>query len=316
MSAPLLLAAMIAGRRASRPKSRTRGMARWACAILAGAAVLAASAPAAVPAPEVPRASVQWAGGPTLLLRFGPIAILTDPVLGEGPQAFRIFDPNSGTPDMAQARLAPLPDLPYERADLVLVSHAHEDHLDAAAIVRLGGAVPFLVPAEQVEAVRARGAVRVTGISWGETHRLEDGGYEVAITAVPARHSEAPQYLPVLGAVNSYWIELRRGDYRRTIYWTGDSFAPADGVPAALRAPDLFVPHLGAVGVGGPIGPVSMGAAQAIPFARAVRPRVVLPIHHSTFSLYREPADRFVEAARAEGLRVERLAEGGHMELP
>ena len=314
MGAPLLLAAMLLDRRATRPARRKHRLVRWALAMIAGAAVLAVSAPAATPR-ESENASIHWAGGPTLLLRFGPIMLLTDPVLGEGPQAFRIFDPNSGTPDVAQARLTRLPDLPYERVDLVVVSHAHEDHLDTAALARLGRRVPFLVPAEQAEVVRARGADRVIAIGWGESHRIERDGYAIAITAVPARHSEAPEYLPVLGTVNGYWIELSHDGYRRTIYWTGDSFAPSEGVPVPLREPDLFIPHLGGVGAGGPIGSVSMGAVHAVPFASAVKPRLILPIHHSTFSLYREPADRFVEAARGVGLQVERLQEGGVLEL-
>ena len=70
MSAPLLTAAMLIERRAARPARNRRLVVRIALAAVAAASVLAFSAPAAPPPFE--RASVQWAGGPTLLLRFAP----------------------------------------------------------------------------------------------------------------------------------------------------------------------------------------------------------------------------------------------------
>lgn len=275
---------------------------RLAAAILLGSTAL--------PAIAAPTVRTTWIGGPTMLIRFGPIRILTDPVLGEGAEAFRIFDPNIGKPDVAQARLAPLPNVPLDKVDLVLVSHAHEDHLDAAAVGRLGATSEFLVPEPQLAEVRKRGVARISGIGVGQSRTLERGGYQVIVTAVPARHSENPKFLPVLGEVNGYWIEFRRKGYRRTVYWTGDSFAPAGGLPAQLRDPDLFIPHLGGVGAKGPIGNVSMSWSHAIDFARNVRPRAILPIHHSTFSLYREPIGLFVDAARAARFNVARLSEG------
>lgn len=276
------------------------------------AALLSFSTPAL--ATEPVRAA--WAGGPTLLIRFGPISILTDPVLGEGPEAFRIFDPNTATPDAAQARLSPLPALAFDRADLVLVSHDHEDHLDRTAVARLGSRIPFVVPAAQESRIRARGVARISALGPGSSHRLSRNGYTVTITAVAGRHSERPELLGVLGEVNGYWLEFRHRRYRRTIYWTGDSFPPADGLPNGLAAPDLFVPHLGGVGAGGRFGHVSMGAEHALRFARIVRPRSILPIHHSTFSLYREPIAVFLAAADGAGIRVERIGEGEEAVVP
>lgn len=283
---------------------------RIAAALLLGSTAISAAATA-----STSDVRVTWIGGPTMLVRFGPIRILTDPVLGEGPEAFRIYDPNVGKPDVAQARFAPLPKLPLDRVDLVLVSHAHEDHLDRTAIAKLGNLVEFVVPRSQLAEVRNRGVIRANGLALGETQTIARGGYKVTITAVTAQHSQQPEYLPILGDVNGYWLEFRHGRYRRTVYWTGDSFAQLDGAPAALRNPDLFIPHLGAVGADGPIGYVSMGWSHALSFARDVQPAIILPIHHSTFSLYREPIELFVDAAKAASFKVERLREGGEYRL-
>lgn len=281
--------------------------------MLLGAATAAAffSPPPASDARQAEEVKALWVGGPTLMFRFGPITIVTDPVLG---RSFRMIDPNSGAADAAHSRLAPLPDVPVEQADLVLVSHDHADHLDEAALARLKKA-SFLVPLAQAATVRQRGVEQVLGLPWRASHSVRKDGYSVTVTAVPAQHSERPELRPVLGEVNGYWIEFRRGKYRRTVYWTGDSFPVPAEFSGALRSPDLLVPHLGGVGEGGPFGQVSMGAREAMLFARAVEPKAVLPIHHSTFSLYREPIDVFAKAAAQEPWKLEVLDEGGELVL-
>ena len=283
-------------------------LARLGCSL---ALLLSSAAPAA---PAEARVKAVWVGGPTLMFRFGPITIVTDPVLGQGAQAFRMIDPNSGEPDAAHARLEPLPDVSMNGVDLVLVSHDHADHLDDAALARLARH-RFVVPLAQVESVRRKGAEEVLGLPWRSSHTIRKQGYSVRITAVAAQHSEQPAVAKLLGEVNGYWIEFRHGRYRRTVYWTGDSFPVPAEFSGDLRSPDLLVPHLGGVGAGGPFGQVSMGAKEALAFARAVQPKAVLPIHHSTFSLYREPINRFTRAAAGERWKLKMLDEGGELVL-
>ncbi|HEY8572848.1 MBL fold metallo-hydrolase [Phenylobacterium sp.] len=279
------------------------------------AALLAVSAPAAR-AVEPTRVDILWLGGPTMLIRFGPISILTDPVLGEGQAAFRMFDPNTGRPDGVHARVRPMPKAPRLSPDLVLLSHDHEDHLDETARGRLAGVAPFTAPASQVAGLQSKGVRRASALRWGETQILTREGYEVSITAAPARHSTDPAAAQALGEVNGYLITFRRGPFQRSLYWTGDSFPPdrRELLPDLLW-PDLFVPHLGGVGEGGPFGRVSMAAEDALAFARLVRPTAVLPIHHSTFSLYREPVEVFLRASAQEPWRTEQLSEGDVLTL-
>lgn len=288
-------------------------MRRFAC-LFAGV-MLSSSATQATTANSA-AVGVTWVGGPTMLIRFGPIRLLTDPVLGEGCQAFRVYDPNTGKPDVVQARLSPLPKLSLKAIDLILLSHIHEDHLDQAAVDRLGNSSEFLVPRSELRDLSKRGVKRANGIAPGEVRVIMRKGYSVRITAVQGYHSTDPKFLPILGDVNSYWLEFHHGSYRRTIYWTGDSFAPPGGVPSALRHPDLFIPHLGGVGATGPLGYVSMSWRHALHFAQDVRPKAILPIHHSTFSLYREPIEPFVAAARRQSFKVEHLKEGESVRLP
>lgn len=250
--------------------------------------------------------AIRWIGGATMHLQFGPISIITDPVLAD---SFRMIDPNTGEPDARHYRLSASPDPAGLDAQMVLLSHNHPDHFDDAALVLYHKQARFLVPSSQTAGLAKRGIEQVEPLAWHQTFEIVRDGFRVAITALPAQHSERADLTEVLGEVNAYWIEFQAGDYRRSLYWTGDSFF----VPALSSwpgKPDVFVPHLGAVGTGGPFGQVSMNARQAIEFTRLVAPRAVLPIHHSTFSLYREPITDFLEAAHGQTWDVLSLEEG------
>jgi L-ascorbate metabolism protein UlaG (beta-lactamase superfamily) len=285
--------------------------------LVRGAAALALLLTGPAAAGQAPSTQLRatWMGGATLVFRFGPITLVTDPVLGEGANAFRMFDPNSGREDAPHARLTPFPAGLPESPDLVLVSHDHEDHLDAAALARLAKSARFIAPASQADAIRRRSGAQVLGLSWSGTHRIERDGYSLSIRALPAQHSPRADVATRLGDVNGYWLEFRRRGFRRTVYWTGDGFPVPAEIGRELRRPDLLVPHLGAVGDRGPFGRVSMGAQEAVTFASLVQPRAVLPIHHSTFSLYREPLDRFVRASRGKGWDLVLRPEGGEYVL-
>lgn len=253
-------------------------------------------------------------GGPTLVFRFGPITIVTDPMLGQGAEAFRMIGPNDGASYAAHARLNALPDVLIDTADLVLVSHDHADHLDESTLARLS-ARRFVVPVAQEDRVKRRGIAEVLGLPWRAAHTLRKNGYSVRITAVPAQHSARPEVRELVGDVNGYWLEFRHRHYRRTVYWTGDSFPVAAELGADLREPDLLVPHLGGIGVGGRIGRVGMGAREALSFARTVAPKRVLPIDRSTFSLHREPIDVFARAAAGQPWKLDLIEECGELVL-
>ncbi len=86
-----------------------------------------------------------WVGGPTTRIELGSFRILTDPTLGEGPEAFVMRrHPTTGELNVPIARLAPLPDVRLDDLDMVIASHLHADHFDTAAVERLDGSLPVL----------------------------------------------------------------------------------------------------------------------------------------------------------------------------
>jgi hypothetical protein len=88
---------------------------------------------------------LMWVGGPTTRIELGSFRILTDPTLGEGPEAFVMRrHPTTGELNVPIARLAPLPDVRLDDLDMVIASHLHADHFDTAAVERLDGSLPVL----------------------------------------------------------------------------------------------------------------------------------------------------------------------------
>ncbi len=254
-----------------------------------------------------------WLGGPTLAIEFNGLRILTDPMFGDGDEAFSMADPNESF-DLAQgprvhtwARSTPFPGIDETAVDLVVLSHAHEDHFDQVARAQLPAPTPMLVPVADREQVVGLGFERVRALGWGETHRVPAGTGHVEVTALPAHHTENPDVEELLGIGNGYWLEFEDGDWRATMYWTGDTLMTPDVVAAAGErgSPNVMVAHLGNVGVTGPLGQISMAVADALEFADRLKPGVLFPIHHSTYPLYLEPVDGIVEAASGRGYRVE-----------
>lgn len=271
-----------------------------------------ATAPAHAEAAAPPRVEVTWVGGPTMVIKFDSLTILTDPVLGA--EGFEMGDPNVADLHTVKLhrRLAPFPSVELDSVDLVLLSHIHEDHFDQEAHASLSGTLPIIAPIADVEALTAKGFENVDGLRWGESRQLDAGTGRVTITATIAHHSRDPQIAKTLGSGNGYWIEFSNGDGKRTIYWTGDTMPTSDVIDSirSLGEPDLMVPHAGGVGTAGPLGRISMGAADVVALATEVRPRRILPIHHSTYAFYREPISELASSNERRPYQLDLAAEG------
>jgi L-ascorbate metabolism protein UlaG (beta-lactamase superfamily) len=253
-------------------------------------------------------------------LRLGAFRLLTDPVLAEGPVAFSMNGhPSTGEDRAPIYRYAPVPPVDLDGLDALLLSHVHGDHFDAAARERVPRTLWGLAPAEQVPRLEAWGFEVIEGTVPGEEHHIERAGEILRLRVLPARHSHDPATSADLGAVNGYLIEHET--IRRTLRlaWTGDTIWFDDLPAAALqRGPvDVLVPHVGAVGCGGPWGLMTMDAAEAARLVEAVEPRWVVPVHHHTFSHYTEPvqalADRLAGGRFRDALRV--VEEGGVVKI-
>ncbi|WP_102795544.1 MBL fold metallo-hydrolase [Bowmanella denitrificans] len=281
------------------------------------AALLTASlcAPAETNADSV---DIQWLGGPTMLIEFGPIRLLTDPMLGEGHQAYKMGDPNEmfdlsiGPNIKDHARLVALPEWDAEDLDLVLISHSHEDHFDQTARATLSRQLKMLAPAVDTPLLNELGFTQHVQMPWNKTWRYNEGDYAVSITAMPTAHSTDADIQALLGHGNGYWITFSHQSWSKNLYWAGDTFITAPLVEQLKRQGDMdiFIPHLGGVGTTGPLGKISMDASDSIAAIQQLVPEHTLPIHHTTYGLYLEPISKLLAEAEKHHIQVDLPATG------
>ncbi|GAB2850631.1 MBL fold metallo-hydrolase [Microbacterium insulae] len=145
--------------------------------------------------------------------------------------------------------------------NLILVTHAHPDHVDAERLAALRAANPEAILASNAEGLAAAGAA--PGPEANPRDRLVSDGtpFEAAgvrIQPTPSAHAPIHPSLPSL-ANTGFLLEER-------VWHPGDAF---DAKPPVVDI--LLLP------VGGPW----MKLSEAIEFARVVEPRIVVPIHQA-----------------------------------
>ena len=267
------------------------------------------SFPTATPAISYPRASTAtfaatWIGHSTVLLQFGGLNVITDPVFSQ-----RAFPVQWAGPRRVMDPALPLEGLPP--LDVVLLSHSHYDHLDKPAVRRLAKAHPqatWVVPLGLADYIRGWGVREIVELDWWQESVVN----ALRITATPARHFSA----------------RRLGDRNRTL-WCGFAFE-LDGTRAFFAGDTAYHREFGDVAarcgpfdfVMIPIGAydprwfmhvVHVDPDEAVqiyedlvkPHASSPRP-LMLGIHWGTFRLTDEPMDepprRTAERWRAVGL--------------
>ncbi|ANG63442.1 hypothetical protein A8C75_13820 [Marinobacterium aestuarii] len=175
--------------------------------------------------------------------------------------------------------------------------------------------MPLVAPSHDAQKMQEKGFSALTSRAWNESVSYQAGAGTVTFTAVLAHHSGDASIDPLLGLGNGYWIDVTQGDWKKTLYWTGDTLAAEDVIQAVrARGPlDILMPHLGRVGTPGPLGKISMGADAAVQLARALSPTKVVPIHHSSYVLYLEPIDRLVTQSQGAHYGLDLISEGSRL---
>lgn len=273
--------------------------------IILGAA-LAACAGTPPPAhPAAAHGSIQWLGGPTAVLEYGQLRAITDPMLGaRGPNAFVLpKHPSTGEPNAAIARYVAVPAHTLAGLNAILISHTHNDHVDARAKELLPKNIPLVVAAAGADSLRAAGFSDVRGLDWGETTTISAGATTLRVLAVPAHHSHDSETDREVGKGNGYILEWRDGASSYRAYWTGDAVVSDETQHFVdhYGQVDLLLPHMGGVGGDSNRGLRTMNAEEALELTRRVNPKRVMPIHHTTFAHYREPIEALEQLAQEQG---------------
>jgi len=233
--------------------------------------------------------TIAWLGHATVLINFYGLRLITDPVL------FSRVGVDLGLGSLGPLRLVEcaltpdeLPDL-----DLVLVSHAHFDHLDTPSLASLRGRPAAVMAAGTSDLLPRGGYSSVQELRWNDTARVRTPRGEALVRALEVRHWGARIGRDTWRGYGGFVVE-REG---RRLLIGGDT-ASTD----AFRAHRQFGPFEAAVMPIGAYDPwISNHCTpeQAVTMADAAGARLFVPVHHRSFALGREPVTEPIERAEA-----------------
>ncbi|MEO8199019.1 MAG: MBL fold metallo-hydrolase [Gemmatimonadota bacterium] len=245
-----------------------------------------------------------WLGHATVLINFLGTWLITDPALARrigvrfagitiGPR--RITRPGLTVRD--------IPSL-----DLILISHAHMDHLDLATLGQLPRQTPVVTHRGVGDLLKRFD--QVTEVGWGE--HLEQAG--VSIEGIGARHWGARTITDRQRGFGGFLLE-KEG---RRILFAGDTAYTNAYTAIARGGPvDLAILPIGAYD---PWIANHASPEEAWAMSRDMQARFVLPVHHSTFRLSREPLEeplrRLIAAAGNQSDTVVGTRIGETIRLP
>jgi L-ascorbate metabolism protein UlaG (beta-lactamase superfamily) len=242
-------------------------------------------------------AQLTLVGGPTALIEYGSLRLLTDPTF-DPPGDY----PRPGTPVVLRKLVGPaIPAAEIMPVDVVLLSHDHHsDNLDNAGRELLGE-VPLVLTTD-AGAERLDGAA--VGLKPGDGVDLQDG---IRIVAVPAHHGPPDGWEkngPVIGFVLS-------GPDLPRVYISGDNASPelVEEIVDEHGPFDAAVLFAGGAQVPEAWGPdvdLTLSAGPATEAARALGDALIVPAHQEGWAHFTSsPAD--LEAAFADAALDQRL---------
>lgn len=187
-------------------------------------------------------------------------------------------------------RLIALADFDKSNIDLLLISHPHADHVDKEAREQLSKELYVIAPEINREQIIGWGFTNFKGLNWADSTIMHKADESLTIIAVEAHHAATDPLKAQLGKGNGYIIEYKKGKHVYRIYWTGDTvWFDAISNNKKYGEIDLLVPDMGAVGSDGKIGRRGLNADDCLHIANVLNPKEIIPVHHSTFSMYVEP---------------------------
>ncbi len=229
--------------------------------------------------------ALAWIGHSTILMRFFDRWILTDPLLFDRI-GIDVFGLVTLGPQRIFAPALSLEQLP--KPDLVLLSHAHMDHMDTASLRALTERFPkqltAITAAHTADIIESFAWRQLIELDWGEQYRLAG----LTVEALPVKHfgwrfpweRDRSRGARNGRSYNAYLLEYRN----RTIVFGGDT-AFTDTFTRFSNVDIALLP----IGAYKPWHHAHCTPEEAIAMAQMMGASIVAPMHCTTFLHGREP---------------------------
>jgi L-ascorbate metabolism protein UlaG (beta-lactamase superfamily) len=256
------------------------------------------------------RFTLAWIGHSTVLINFFGVTILTDPVLfpriGIRLPGFTIGPKRLTAPALEFHQLPQI--------DVVVLSHAHFDHLDLRTLRCFDESTRVITARATGDLLKGTRFSNVTELDWGQSKSLSTAAGEIEITAFAVKHWGARTQRDTHRGYNGYLIE-RSG---RRIIFAGDT-AMTESFAALRRHGPIDVAIM-SISAYNPWIQSHCTPEQAVQMANAAGARFIVPVHHQTFRLsfepFREPIERFEAALSKTPERIALREIGETFALP
>lgn len=238
--------------------------------------------------------TLAWLGHATVLVNFYGLRILTDPTffarIGVDAWVGTI-----GPLRLVQCALTPeqVPDI-----DLLLVTHAHFDHLDTPSLAAVPGRPAVVMAHATSDLLPSRDVASVTELRWNERTRVQGPRGDAEVRSVEVKHWGARVRRDTWRGYTGFIVEregkrlLIGGDTADTPLFAGQKpHGPFEAAVMPIGAYDPWIRN-------------HCTPEQAVRMADAAGARLFVPIHHQSFKLSREPFMEPIERAQ-EALRQE-----------
>lgn len=238
-------------------------------------------------------AAVTWWGHSSTTIELESTTVATDPLM-----TARLYHLRRHVPEPPQAA---------SRADLVLVSHLHHDHLHLPSLARFGTDVPVVVPRGAAGAVRGLARHHLVEVAPGDSVHVAG----VRVDVLPATHDGGRDKFR-RRHVDVPAVGFRLTDGSTSVWYPGDTGARSDF--ASVDPVDLAAVPIG--GWGPTLGDEHLDPEEAVAAVAAVGARWALAVHYGTYwplalrrlkpanhhRLFVTPPQRFRRAAARSGL--------------
>ncbi len=225
-----------------------------------------------------------WLGHASVLTRLGKINLLVDPVFSSriGKRMGRI------TLGPKRIREAPVATQGLPTIHLILLTHAHFDHLDKPTLRKLANENTLVITAPGTRRLIPRGFGAVIELPAYREMII----HGLKIRAYSPLHWGSRNVIDQHRKCNSYLVESNFG----RIFFTGDS-------AYTQRFRTISDVDLAVFGIGSynPWEHMHSTPEQTWAMFRSMNAKHLLPIHHSTFRLSDEPMDEPLQRLRAVG---------------